>query len=80
MLQPYAAHTVIFRTFLFFFQFGLFPSDNRHVNVIRIPYISDLFHEGMASSAMTSQRQKSGEVSDAVFSGRKTSRQFDHGL
>ena len=77
MLQPYAAHTVIFR--MFFFQFGLFPSDDRHVNVIRIPY-KCIFHEGMASSAMTSQREESGEVSDALFSGCKTSRQFDHGL
>ena len=34
---------------------------------------SVLFHEGMASSAMTSQREQSGEVSDALFSGRKTS-------
>ena len=42
--------------------------------------ISVLFHGGMASSAMTSQREESGEVSDALFSGRKTSRQFDHGF
>ena len=41
--------------------------------------ISVLFHEGMASSAMTSQREESGEVSDALLSGRKTL-QFDHGL
>ena len=41
---------------------------------------SVLFHEGMTSSAMTSQREESGEVSDALFSGHKTSRQFDHGL
>ena len=32
-----------------------------------------LFHEGMASSAMTSQREQSGEVSYALFLGRKTS-------
>ena len=42
--------------------------------------ISVLFHGGMASSAMMSQREESGEVSDALFSGRKTSQQFDHGF
>ena len=28
---------------------------------------SVLFHEGMATSAMMSQREESGEVSDALF-------------
>ena len=32
---------------------------------------SVLFHEGMASSAMTSQREESGEVSDALFRALK---------
>ena len=34
---------------------------------------SVLFHEGMASSAMMSQREESGKVNDALFLGRKTS-------
>ena len=34
---------------------------------------TSVLYEGMASSAMTSQREESGEVSDALFSGRKTS-------
>ena len=67
MLQPYAAHTIIFRVII-----GTSTLSESHISV--------LFHEGMASSAMTSQREESGEVSDALFSGRKTSRQLDHGL
>ena len=70
MLQPYAAQTVIFSNVFFF-------SDYFQV-IIGTSTLSDtltsvLFHEGMASSAMTSQREQSGEVSDALFSGRKTS-------
>ena len=80
MLQPYATHTVIFRMFFFF----LSNSDYFRViigaSTLSESPISVLFHGGMASSAMTSHREESGEVSDALFSGRKTSRQFDHGL
>ena len=79
MLQPYATHTVIFRMFFF-------SSNSDYFRVIigtsmlsESP-ISVLFYGGMASSAMTSQGEESGEVSDALFSGRNTSRQIDHGF
>ena len=71
MFQPYAAQTVIFS--------NIFSSNSDHCRVIigtsalTESLTSVLFHEGMASSAMTSQREKSGEVGDALFSGRKTS-------
>ena len=71
MLQPYAAQTVIFS--------NVFFSNSDYFRVIigtstlSESLTSVLFHEGMASSAMTSQREQSGEVSDALFSGRKTS-------
>ena len=71
IFQPYAAQTVIFRIFF------SSNSDNCRViigtSTLTESLTSVLFHEGMASSAMTSQREKSGEVSDEVFSGRKTS-------
>ena len=73
MLHPYAAQTVIFSNVFFF---------SSNLNYCRViigtstlteSLTSVLFHEGMASSAMTSQRDESGEVSDALFPGRKTS-------
>ena len=70
MLQPNAAQTVIFSNV---------SSNSDYFRVIICTstlsesLTSVLFHEGMASSAITSQREKSGEVSDALFSGRKTS-------
>ena len=73
MLQPYTAQTVILFECFFFFS----NSDYFRV-IIGTSTLSEsltkvLFHEGMASSAMTSQRKESGEVSDALFSGCKTS-------
>ena len=79
MLQPYAAHTVIFRMLFFSSNSDYFRVIIGTSTLSESP-TSVLFHEGMASSAMTSQREESGEVRDALFSGRKTSRQFDHGL
>ena len=79
MLQPYATHTVIFRMFFFSSNSDYFRVIAGTSTLSESP-ISVLFHEEMASSAMTSQREKSGEVSDALFSDRKTSRQFGHGL
>ena len=79
MLQPYATHTVIFRMFFFSSNSGYFRVIIGTSTLSESP-ISVLFHEGMASSTMTSQREESGEVSDALFSDRKTSRQFDYGL
>ena len=72
MLQPYTAQTVIF--------WNVFFSSNSDYfrTIIGTSTLSEsltrvLFHEGMASSAMTSQREESGEVSDALFLGRRTS-------
>ena len=79
MLQPYATHTVIFRKFFFSSNSDYFRVIIGTSTLSESP-TSVLFHGGMASSAMTSQREESGEVSDALFSGRKTSRQFDHGF
>ena len=66
MLQSYAAQTVIFFQF-----FSPSNSDNCRVIIGRSALseslTSVLFHEGMATPAMTSQREESGEVSDALF-------------
>ena len=72
MLQPYAANTVTFRMLFFSANSDYFRVIIGTSTLTESP-ISVLFHEGMASSAMTSQREESGEVSDALFSGRKTS-------
>ena len=79
MLQPYATHTVIFGMFFFSSNSDYFRVIISTSTLSESP-ISILFHGGMASSAMMSQREESGEVSDALFSSRKTSRQFDHGF
>ena len=70
MWQPNAVQTVTFSNV---------SSDSDYFRVIIGTSVlsesltSVLFHDGMASSAMTSQKEESGEVNDALFSGRKTS-------
>ena len=62
MLQPYATHTVIFRMFFFSSIADYFRVIINTSTLSESP-ISVLFHGGMVSSAMTSQREESGEVS-----------------
>ena len=73
MLQPYAAQTVIFSNVFFFSSNSDYFRVIIGTSTLSESLTSVLFHEGMASSAMTSQREESGEVSDALFSGHKTS-------
>ena len=73
MLHPYAAQTVIFSNVYFFSSNSNYCRVIISMSTLTESLTSVLFHKGMASSAMTSQREESGEVSDALFSGHKTS-------